>query len=212
MVDEGVTTVVKIIGILMILVGVTGTVGGIYTFTLLGDYTSSQVSTREASRSIVDTTLLLTKDSDNIKDSLEDVGSSIDSASENIGLSAKDNKEAAVELRATAQALDPLSTQASISLDEAAYNIEESAAKLEATSKSLNGTGEDMRAIASSVDAITLRVTSSLNDLVDMLEVLDLGGKTDILNWAILYFVIIHLLIAGTGVALLIISGNLYGW
>jgi methyl-accepting chemotaxis protein len=165
--DSNMPAVVKIVGIFLIFVGVIGTVTGVYALTLVKGSPAASLSVRDFSKSILDASLLVTKDTDTIKNSLEetkdelskasgglgdaakdfqDASGSLEKSSENIlgaadsiSASAEADREAAAQLRASAEAMDLLwgPTNVAGGLRGAADKLEESASNIEATSDSL---------------------------------------------------------------------------
>ncbi|RMF90037.1 MAG: hypothetical protein D6733_04885 [Methanobacteriota archaeon] len=238
--DETAFILIRVIAIFLILVGVLGTVSGIYGLVLVKNYGGAGFSTAQASESILDAALLLTRDKNTLQGSLEEAGKSVGSASEktskasaelaagagSIKDSSEADKEAADELRAAADAMDTLwgPTNVAVKLRAAADKMEESALKREAASAalqssseelrevsaSLNETGSDIMDASSSVGSMISRVTENLNDLVEWLQKLDVKGTKTILYEIVLYLIVIHMLFAGVGVALLLIDANLY--
>ncbi|MFQ5801200.1 MAG: hypothetical protein ACE5HH_05730 [Candidatus Hydrothermarchaeales archaeon] len=267
--EEKISAVVRAVGILLILVGVTGVISGIYALTLVNDYAGSNLSTRQASKSVIDATLLLSKDTDEIKGSLLDTGddleeaskkiegasaglsdtsaslegysTNIDAAADSMASSAQADKDAAAQLLASADAIEAVSPEtgdklraagrkieesgndmnatsaslkkASLKIKEASAKLKDSSEELKGVSVNLNDTSGSIGSVASSFEGMTTRLTTNLNDLVEGLQLLDtVGDKKTLLYEVVIYFIVVHLLFAGTGVALLLMAGNLYGW
>jgi chromosome segregation ATPase len=267
--DSKAPIIIKGIGIFMVFIGVIGTVSGLYALTLVKDYTGTELS-RDASKSIVEASTLLTRDKNNIKDSLENTKKSIteasgglegasadlletskslegsatniEGASNSISASAQADKDAATQLKSSADAMDTLwgPTAVAVSLRAAADKMQESASNMEATSASLkeastntmaassnlkdtskdlddvsadlNESGDRLSSAAFSVDAMTTRIIENLSELLGGLQWLETADKKTILYEIILYFIIVHILFGGTGVALILLAANIYGW
>lgn len=259
--------IIKGIGIFLVFIGMIGVVSGLYALTLVQDYTGAELS-RDASKTIVEASTLLTRDKNNIKDSLENtkesisgassgledasndmLGSSsslegsainIESAADSISASAQADKDAAAELKASADAMDALSTEVADRIRAAADKMEESASKMEAASASLkeasantkaaslklkdtsadlevvsselNESGDRLSMAAISVDAMTTRIGDNLNELLGGIQWLESADKKTILYEIIIYFILVHVLFTGTGVALILLAANIYGW
>jgi chromosome segregation ATPase len=267
--DSNVPIIIKGIGIFLVFIGVIGAVSGLYALTLVKDYTGAELS-RDASKSIVEASTLLTRDKNNIKDSLENTKESItgasrglegasadlldtsssleesstniDGAADSISTSAQADRDAAIEVKASADAMDTLwgPTEVAVRLRAAADKMQESASSMEASSarlkeastntmiassklkdtsadlegvsSDLNESGDRLSSAAISVDAMTTRVIQNLNELLEGLQWLETADKKTYFYEIILYFILVHVLFTGTGVALILLAANIYGW
>ncbi len=175
-------------------------------------------------------------------DALEKTSSDFDGVAESLAQSAGSDRAAAGELRASADAMDVLwgPTDVAVRLRGAASKMEESATRLEAGSvklrdaststkeastrltesstelktvgSGLNETGDKIGDAASAVGQMTTRFITNINDLLGGIEWLEGADKKTILSEIIIYFMIIHLLFAVTGGALILLSANIHGW
>jgi chromosome segregation ATPase len=267
--DERVSLIVKLTAIFLILIGVTGIISGIYALNLVQVSSGETFSTKEASKSVLDASLSISKDRNAISTSLEDTMTNIteaavkletassdifetsvsldkasinsDDSANSLANSASDDKEAVTELRSAADAMDKLwgptsaakeirdsadkfedsalemesasesLAQLSLNLKDASSDLKHSSQEMKGVSNNLVNTGAGVSATSDSVESMTSRVTVNLNDLVEGLQWLDTADKKTILNSIIYYFILIHLMIAGTGIALMLIASNLYG-
>ena len=268
--DSSTPIVIKIVGLLLIFIGVVGAVSGLYALTLVNDYSSSALSTREASTALVEASLHITKDKNNIKDSLENTRGDVSEASKGVGdasidiqdasasvektsknidevassllASAQADREAAVDMKASADAMDLLwgptnvaknlraaaekieksasnMSTASAKLKDASSNTKDTSTKLKDSSKdlgnvssNLKSSGDRIASTASSVDSLASGVITNLNELVEGLQWLDTVDKQTLLYEIVIYFIVVHLLFAGIGIALFVIAANVYGW
>ncbi len=174
--------------------------------------------------------------------SLEKTSGDIGGAASSLAESAASDRAAAGDLRASADAMDVLwgPTDVATKLRSAASKMEESASRLEAGSvklgdasastkdastrlaesstelktvgSGLNKTGDKIGEAASAVGQMTTRFITNINNLLSGVEWLEGANTKTILSQLIIYLMVIHLLFAATGGALILLSANIHGW
>jgi|GEM_PF-4775373 len=174
--------------------------------------------------------------------SLEKTAGDIGDAAMSLAESAASDRAAAGDLKASADAMDTLwgPTDVASNLRSAASKMEESATRLEAGSvklgdasastkdastkltdssaeletvgSGLNETGDKIGEAALAVGQMTTRFITNINNLLSGIEWLEGADTKAILSQIIIYFMLIHLLFAATGGALILLSANIHGW
>lgn len=267
--DSKIPLLVKAIAVFLIFIGVVGTFTGAYLLNTVNNSPADTYSTRDASRSILDASLILARDKNNIRasfeqtekattdasvgileasaelkgtgDSLSGTSNKIKSAGEAMAASARSDKATAASLRESADAMDLLwgptnvalkvraaaenietsaeettkssddMIQASSDTAQAALKVREAAIDLDGVSGDLIQTADGMGKAASSIDSLAQQMIINMNEIVGALEWLDAFDKKTLLYEVILYFMVIHIIFAGTGIAILLLTTNLYG-